>query len=140
MNFPEALSDHAEQLASLAMADPVIGRVRDNLVDRAYSGETLDREALVPIFETLGVPIGAPKRGAMNFSFIRRDTAPDRAHADLAAAVEALAAQEEVERALFDATERLKEDTSSDAFAEQQRLLGVRNDIKERLASLAGTD
>jgi DNA primase len=140
INFPEALHDHAEQLAGLAMTDPRVGKVRDTLVDRAYSGEKLDRDALVPIFETLGVTSGIPSRSALSFSFTRPDTAPDRACADLAAAVEVLAASEEVERALADATERFKADLSDEAYEEQQRLIAAKEQLKERLASLAGTD
>ena len=140
INFPQALSEHAEQLAGLAMTDPRVGRVRDTLVDHAYSGETLDRDALTPIFETLGVRGGTPSRNALSFSFTRPDTAPDRACADLAAAVETLAASEEVERALLAATERFKKDLSDEAWDEQQRLIDAQRRLKERLASLAGTD
>jgi hypothetical protein len=57
-----------------------------------------------------------------------------------AAAVEALAAGEEVERALAQATERLKQDMSEEAFDEQQRLIAAQQGLKQRLASLAGTD
>ncbi|HVH49212.1 MAG TPA: DNA primase [Sphingomicrobium sp.] len=140
INFPQALSDHAEQLAGLVMADPRVGRVRDTLVDHAYSGEKLDRDALTPIFETLGVTGGTTSRNALSFSFTRPDTAPDRACADLAAAVETLAASEEVERALLAATERFKKDMSDDAWDEQQRLIDAKQKLQERLASLAGTD
>ena len=61
--------------------------------------------------------------GAMGFSFTRRDSDPDRARSDLAAAVEIIAAAEEVEKALDDATERLKRDFTDDALGEQQRLI-----------------
>jgi DNA primase len=140
INFPQALTDHAEQLAALPMTDPKAGQARDTLVDRAYSGEALDREALIPIFEMLGVKSGSPSRNALSFSFTRPDTAPDRACADLAAAVETLAASEEVERALLAATERFKRDMSDEAWNEQQRLIETQRQLKERLASLAGTD
>ena len=76
----------------------------------------------------------------MSFSFTRPDTAPERAHADLAAALETLTASEEIERALIDATERLKADTSDEGFEEQQRLIEARRTLRERLAQLAGTD
>src|SRR5207237_245949 len=55
INFPDALPAHAEQLAFLLITDPKIQEVRNELVDRAFSGTTLDRETLVPIFGTLGV-------------------------------------------------------------------------------------
>jgi len=140
INFPEVLPTHAEQLACLPIKDPKIVEVRDELVDKAFSGATLDREALVPIFGALGVASGDPSRSAMSFSFTRPDTAPERAHADLAAALEALTASEEVERALTDATERLKADTSEEIYEEQQRLIEAQQGLLQRLAQLAGTD
>ena len=140
INFPEALPEHAEQLAALPIADPTVLRIRDDLVSQVFSGTRLDREALVPIFQTLGVSSGTPSRNAVSFSFTRPDTDPDRALADLAAAVETLTASEEVERALLEATERFKKDLSDEAYEEQQRLFEAQQALKRRLASLAGTD
>jgi len=76
----------------------------------------------------------------MGFSFTRRDSDPDRARSDLAAAVEIIAASEEVEQALVDATERLKRDVTDEAYEEQQRLKQAQKELRQRLASLAGTD
>jgi DNA primase len=76
----------------------------------------------------------------MGFSFTRRDSDPDRARSDLAAAVEIVAASEEVEQALVDATERLKRDVTEEAYEEQQRLKQAQKELRQRLASLAGTD
>jgi DNA primase len=140
INYPEALPENAEKLASLPIADPVIQKVRDNLVNDVFSGAVLDRAALVPIFSTLGVSSGAPSRNAMSFSFTRSDTDPDRALADLSATVETLTASEEIERALLDATERFKSEMSEEALAEQQRLITAQQTLRERLAQLAGTD
>ena len=76
----------------------------------------------------------------MGFSFTRRDSDPDRARSDLAAAVEIIAAAEEVAKALDDATERFKADTSEEAFEEQQRLKDAQTALRQRLAQLAGTE
>ena len=76
----------------------------------------------------------------MGFSFTRRDSDPERARSDLAAAVEIIAASEEVDRALEDATERLKRDFTDEALEEQRRLIEAQQGLKRRLASLAGTD
>jgi len=54
--------------------------------------------------------------------------------------VEIIAASEEVDRALEDATERLKRDFTDEALEEQQRLIEARQGLRRRLASLAGTD
>jgi DNA primase len=76
----------------------------------------------------------------MGFSFTRRDCDPDRARSDLAAAVEIIAASEEVEKALSDATERLKRDFTDEALEEQRRLIAAQQGLRQKLASLAGTD
>jgi DNA primase len=140
VNFPEALPDNAEQLAALPIDDPTVLRVRDDLVNQVYSGAELDRETLIPIFDTLGVASGTPSRGAMSFSFTRPDSDPDRARADLAAAIDTLMASDEVERALLEATERFKQNMSDEAYDEQQRLIAAQQTLRERLAHLAGTD
>ena len=75
----------------------------------------------------------------MAFSFTRSDTPPDRAVRDLGIAIDALTADGEIGAALAAATERLKEG-QDDAFEEQRRLLFAREEIKERLASLVGSD
>ena len=76
----------------------------------------------------------------MGFSFTRRDSDPERARNDLAAAVEIIAASEEVDRALEDATERLKRDFTEEALEEQRRLIEAQQGLRQRLAELAGTD
>ena len=76
----------------------------------------------------------------MGFSFTRRDSDPDRARSDLAAAVEIITAAEEVEKALDHATERLKRDFTDEALEEQQRLKQAQSELRQRLAQLAGTD
>ena len=138
-NFPEELPAHCEQLASLPIADRGTSRLRDELVNAAFSGATLDRDALATILGTNGAAGGTAPR-SMGFSFTRRDSDPDRARSDLAAAVEIIAATEEVEKALVDATERLKRDLTDEALNEQQRLIEAQQGLKQRLASLAGTD
>ncbi len=54
-------------------------------------------------------------------------------------AIDALAAEEEIGAALVEATERLKAGDEQ-AFEEQLRLHTAREEIKQRLASLAGTE
>jgi DNA primase len=138
-NFPEELPAHCEQLASLPIADKSTAKMRDELVNAAFSGSTLDRETLSPILGGQGAAGGSAPR-AMGFSFTRRDSDPERARNDLAAAVEIIAAAEDVEKALDDATERLERDFTDEAFEEQQRLKEAQRGLRERLASLAGTD
>ena len=142
-NFPEELPAHCEQLATLPIADKSTAKVRDELVSAAFSGATLDRESVDTILAadgTKGGPNNLGPRKAMGFSFTRRDSDPDRARSDLAAAVEIIAAAEEVEKALEHATERLKRDFTDEALEEQQRLIEAQRGLRDRLAQLAGTD
>lgn len=138
-NFPEELPAHCEQLASLDIVDKPTAKMRDELVNAAFSGATLDREGLATILGTDGAT-GGKALSAMGFSFTRRDSDPDRARSDLAAAVEIIAAAEEVTKALEDATERLKRDMTDEALEEQQRLIAARHGLRQRLAQLAGTE
>jgi DNA primase len=138
-NFPEELPAHCEQLASLPIADQGTARARDFLVNAAFTGATLDRDGLANILGSDGATGGTAQR-AMGFSFTRRDSDPDRARSDLAAAVEIIAAAEEVEQALDHATERLKRDLTDEALEEQQRLIEAQGRLRQRLAQLAGTD
>jgi DNA primase len=138
-NFPEELPAHCEQLAAIEIADRTTAKMRDELVNAAFSGAALDRESLSTILGGDGAT-GPRGLSAMGFSFTRRDSDPDRARSDLAAAVEIIAAAEEVTKALEDATERLKRDMTDEALEEQQRLITARHGLRQRLAQLAGTD
>jgi DNA primase len=127
----------------MAIADKGTAHLRDELVDAAFSGAALDRRSLATILHAGGAsggPVGGTAQRAMGFSFTRRDSDPDRARSDLAAAVEIIAAAEEVEQALEDATERLKRDLTDEALEEQQRLIEAQQGLRQRLAHLAGTD
>ena len=142
-NFPEELPAHCAQLEALPISDKGTAKMRDELVSAAYSGATLDRDGLATILGADGATGGPGVRGgprALGFSFTRRDSDPDRARSDLAAAVEIIAAAEEVEKALDHATERLEQDFTAEAFEEQQRLKEAQRGLRQRLASLAGTD
>jgi DNA primase len=138
--FPEELPAHCEQLAHLPIADRGTSELRDELVNAAFSGAALDREAVTTILGSENGAAGGQSPRALGFSFTRRDSDPDRARSDLAAAVEIIAASEEVEQALVDATERLKRDLTDEAYEEQQRLMQAQKELRQRLASLAGTD
>jgi DNA primase len=137
--YPEELPAHCEQLAALDIPDKTTAHMRDELVNAAFSGDALDRDGLATILRGDGAT-GPKASSAMGFSFTRRDSDPDRARSDLAAAVEIIAAAEEVDKALENATERLKRDMTDEALEEQQRLIAARHGLRQRLAELAGTD
>jgi DNA primase len=138
-NYPEELPAHCEQLAALPIADKPTAKLRDELVNATFAGAALDRQGVNTILGGDGAT-GTKSPRAMGFSFTRRDSDPDRARSDLAAAVEIIAAAEEVEKALEHATERLKRDFTDEALDEQQRLIEAQQGLRQRLAQLAGTD
>jgi DNA primase len=129
-------------LACLPIGDPKAALLRNSMVDAVMSGASLDRANLDTILETAGAEAALKdvrRSGGIGFSFTRSDTDPERAMRDLTVAIEALAAEGEIEAALAEATERLKAGDAS-AFDEQLRLHAARDEATERLASLATSD
>jgi DNA primase len=139
LNHPEALPESCEMLALVPIPDRRTEELRNELLAAAFSGAALDREGVATILGTSEAGGGNAPR-TMGFSFTRRDSDPTRARSDLAAAVEIIAAAEEVEKALDHATERLKRDMTDEALQEQQRLIAAQQTLRDRLAQLAGTD
>jgi DNA primase len=137
--YPQALHDHVEELAHLAIADHGCAELREQLVEIAMSGQHLDRDSLQAILAGKATGIDV-RRGAMRFSFTQAGSNAEIARSDLAAALEAVIARTEIELALSEATRRLKQDVGETAYAEQQRLIEARNRYNERLASLASNE
>ena len=140
--YPQAIAGHAEQLAGLRFTDTGTAKLRDLLLDAAFSGQLLDRNGIATILRGAGAPTllnGGRSGGSMGFTFTRPDSDPDRALRDLEVAIETLSAQAEIAAALAAATERLKLGDES-AFDEQHRLHAAREEQKERLAQLAASD
>src|SRR6185437_3006021 len=127
-NYPDELPAHGEQLASPDTPAGCAAHMRDELFNATFSGATLARDSLATILGRDGAT-GPKALSAMGFSFTRRDSDPDRARSDLAAAVEIIAAADEVEKALGDATERLKRDFTDEALEEQQRLIAAQRGL-----------
>ncbi len=137
--YPDALHDHLEELAHLAISDRSSAELRDELVKIATSGEHLDRTALQTILAGKAANVDV-RRGAMRFSFTQHGSNPQVALGDLGAALEAVIARSEIEAALGEATRRLEKDFSEAAFAEQQRLIAAKKSYNDRLASLASNE
>ena len=141
--FPQALDDHLETLAGLAIGDAPARALRDRMVDLAVAGAALDRDALVTILsepETASAWRGVSKGDELGFTFTRSKSDPGQARRDLGLALEAVVALGEIDSALGEATRRLERDMDDAAFAEQQRLIDERARYNDRLASLAGNE
>lgn len=141
--YPDAILDHVEIFASLKIGDKAAASLRDRMIDLTMSGQALDREALRTILadnETNAAWRDISKGGDIGFTFTRAKSDPDVARRDLGLAIDALVARTEIEAALTQATRRLTEDFTEDAFAEQQRLIAEQARYNDRLASLAGNE
>ena len=137
--FPEALHDHFEELAHLRITDRGSASLRDQLVQIAMTGQHLDREGLEAILGTQAASSNV-RRGAMRFSFTQAGCNPEVALSDLGSALEAVIALGEIELALSEATNRLKQEISDVGYAEQQRLMTAKKSYNDRLALLASSE
>ncbi len=140
--YPEAVAAHLEQIAHLPIADRPLSSLRDRIVDIALAHQPLDRQKLATILQEAGAAAAldqALSSGGIGFSFTRSDTEPERAVRDLGVAIDALAAEEEIGAALNAAAVRFGAG-DDEAFEEQRRLLVAREEIKQRLAALVGTE
>lgn len=140
--FPAAIGDHLEAFATLPIPDKPAAAIRDRMLDLAMAGETLDRPGFVTILQSDDTAVAwrdVSKGGDIGFSFTRSDCDPVVARRDLGLAIEALAANSEIETALVAATQRLVAGDDS-AFEEQQRLHASREAMNQRLANLASNE
>jgi DNA primase len=141
--FPQAIADHGEAIAALAVRDASLEALREELLGAAMSHAELDREQLHTILAGSGAAPLAEKlrrtRG-LAFSFTRRDADPERALRDLVLVIDTLAGQPGLDAALAAATARLKEHGDDAAFVEQQRLLKARGEAERQLAALVESE
>ena len=140
--FPAAIGDHIEALATLPIPDKPAATVRDRMLDLAMAGEVLDRTSFATILQsddTAAAWRDVSKGGDIGFSFTRSDCDGEVARRDLGLAIEALAANLEIEAALVAATQRLVAGDET-AFEEQQRLHASREAMNQRLANLASNE
>jgi DNA primase len=140
--YPDAIGDHVEALAALPITDKAASKLRDRMVDLIMSGQMLDRQAIATILaaeETAAAWRDVSKGGDIGFSFTRSKSDPDLARRDLGLAIDALMARVEIEAAFESAIARFRAGDDA-AFEEQQKLHAAREDINERLASLASNE
>lgn len=143
IRYPERIAEHSEALLALPLDNLALQRLREALIDAAFSGEPLEAARLGPILAAAGVAEIAEEithGGGLAFSFTRGDGDPERARRDLAVAIGALASRPELDAALAAATARLQEAFDDAAFAEQQRLAAARRQADEVLAELLQRD
>jgi DNA primase len=139
LRFPDEIARHMEALTALRFHDPVLGRLMAALIDVAIADQTLDPGRLSTILalsEYNDVARELLRADSLPFSFTRKDAEPEKARADLGEAIQVMVSRPEVDAALKEATGRLQARFDDETFAEQQRLLGLRNEVERRLANL----
>jgi len=136
---PQLIGAHAEAIAALPLRSRELARLRDLMLEAAFTHDPLDREGLLTILRQYGAEGLAESLGqkrGLAFSFTRASGDPERARRDLVLAVDVLAARPELDAAYAAATARLKEAFDETTFAEQVRLRAEREELDRRLAQL----
>jgi len=140
---PSAAVTHAEALASLALGDPVLERIRNLLLDAAFTGRSLEGGEASSILSQAGLGPAVEelcKTNGLAFSFLRGDADPSRAVRDLGEAIDVLVTRPVIEQALAEATRAFGDTTDEGSFAEQQRLTREKYDVERRLMDLMQPD
>ncbi|NIJ06823.1 DNA primase [Sphingomonas vulcanisoli] len=136
---PELIAEQAEAVAALPIADPMLVRVRDCLVNAAIEQGPLEKLRVAHILNEADLSQAAEALDGANglaFSFLRGDADPIRARRDLVEAIEVMAARPAIDAALAEATQAFRATTDDHAFAEQQRLTQERARAEQRLMAL----
>lgn len=136
---PTCITERAEVIAAMPVADRTDDALRHALLDLAFSGEKLEPERVVTILEQKGVygiggTFGSDK--GLAFSFLRGKADTERARRDLLELIDALAERAEIAGALEDAGRRFTATMDEASFAEQQRLRAALQAAETRLADL----
>jgi len=140
---PATTEAHAEALAGLSLGDPVLERIRDALIDAAFTGRSLEGGEARSILAEAGLGPAADelcRTNGLAFSFLRGDADPSRAQRDLGEAIDVLVTRPVIEQALAEATRAFETTTDEAGFAEQQRLTREKQDVERRLMDLMQPD
>jgi DNA primase len=136
---PQAIASHAEAIACVDLGDATLARLRQAMLDAAFSGTPLEPGGLGSILVDAGLANVADELQRTNilaFSFLRGNADTERALRDLGAAIEALATRPELDAALAAATARFNATPDDAGFAEQLRLRAAREAADRSLAAL----
>ena len=140
---PATAIAHAEALAGLSLGDPMLERIRDALVDAAFTGRSLEGSDANSILAEAGLGPAVDelcRTNGLAFSFLRGDADPSRAERDLGEAIDVLVTRPVIEQALAEATRAFGATTDEASFAEQQRLTREKQDVERRLMDLMQPD
>jgi DNA primase len=143
VRLPSVIAEHVEQLTHLHFADPVLDRVRTELVATVWRGETLEGDAISTILQRVGAIDLLSKQDRANglaFSFRRGDADPERARRDLGEVIDVMVKRSELDARIAEVMERFRADTDGAdwerTLEEQQHLQHERRETDRRLSEL----
>ena len=134
IRWPGEMTLHAETLARTRGLDPRFAM----LLDCYDAAGTLESGVLSTILAEHGLEMPKPAEySRLRFGFLGSDVTLADAASELAQAIGLLVQRPALEAALADATARLDEEWSNEAFAEQQRLRERKLEFDKRLGQVA---
>jgi DNA primase len=136
LRWPGEIARHADALARTPGLDARFGPLLD-WCDAAGSLESADISTILS-HNGMAAP-QASDYSDLRFGFLGNGASPESASQELSQAVELLIQRPALERALAEATTRLEQELSDEAYAEQQRLLKRKLEFERRLVQMAGS-
>ncbi|HEU0043530.1 DNA primase [Sphingomonas sp.] len=139
IRHPAEIARHMEVLGSLKLADGALGRLFEAVVDVGIEDQAVDSAALRTILAKSGfdgIAADLLRADTMPYSFTQADGDPLRASADLDEAIAIMVAGPEVDAALAEATNAMRQRFDDEAFERQVALVKEKGALELRLANL----
>ncbi|MGK6319863.1 DNA primase [Sphingomonas sp. DT-204] len=139
IRHPAEIARHMEVLGSLKLAGGALGRLFEAVVDVALEDHALDQSRVLTILAQSGfgeIATDLLRADSMPFTFTQKEWDDVRAHSDLDEAIAVMIARPRVDAALAEATARLGERFTDEAFERQIALVREQQALQLRLANL----
>ncbi|UIJ43840.1 DNA primase [Sphingomonas cannabina] len=139
IRHPAEIARHMEVLGSLRLAGGALGRLFEAVVDVALEDHALDQSRVLTILAQSGfgeIAADLLRADSMPFTFTQKGWDDVRAHSDLDEAIAVMIARPRVDAALAEATARLGERFTDEAFERQIALVREQQALQARLANL----
>ena len=140
LRYPTEIIVHREALASLNPSDIRLAQLLDAMIEASDHEETVETSSLLTILdgtELYNMAKGLLRADALHFTFTTAEAEDRRAQRDLAEAIAVLVAMPRIEAELAAVTRAMAENLDEAAFARQQSLRKLKDDLAARVAELA---
>lgn len=140
LRYPTEIIVHREALASLSPSDIRLAQLLDAMIEASDHEETVETGSLLTILdgtELYNMAKGLLRADALHFTFTKAEAEDRRAQRDLAEAIAVLVAMPRIEAELAAVTRAMAENLDEAAFARQQSLRKLKDDLAARVAELA---